>query len=161
MGILMSKSDSKSDAQGAGEALLTEARIGRLSTSSNDEPYVVPLSFVFHESRIYFHGSTEGKKMRHIAKNPRVCFEVDEGRFVPDEDACKLHWIFRSAIAYGTARVLEDIEEKVEGLRLLVDKYAPGKGNQITVELVESHQNLAVVMLEVNEITGRIEPARS
>jgi len=139
--------------------LLNEAMIGRLGTSLEGSPYVVPLSFVHHDSKIFFHGAKTGKKMDHIAGNPRVCFEVDEGELIHADEACSIHWKLRSVIAYGTARVVDDPEEKVEALRLLVEKYGPGKGDHITPERIDSYENLAIVEITVDEITVRQDPA--
>ena len=61
------------------EEVLREAQVGRLGTSVDGQPYVVPLSFAYHDGNIIFHGAREGKKMEDIARNPRVCFEVDTG----------------------------------------------------------------------------------
>ena len=65
------------------EEVLRAAHVGRLGTCVEGEPYIVPLSFVYDDGRILFHGALEGKKMEQIAENPRVCFEVDESVLVP------------------------------------------------------------------------------
>ncbi len=56
------------------EAVLREATVGRLGTSRDDVPYVVPISYVYHSGKIIIHGAKQGKKMEDIAANPRVCF---------------------------------------------------------------------------------------
>jgi len=155
----MSKAHSETGGVKRGEALLREAKIGRLGTCREDEPYVIPISFVYDDGRIFFHGSKEGKKMEFIAANPRICLEADEAEFVDGEDPCKLHWNYRSVVAYGRARVIEDTTEMLEGLRLLVDKYSPGKGDLLTRDRVEGYADLAVVKIEVEEITEKRDPA--
>jgi hypothetical protein len=65
------------------ERILTEAKVGRLGTSSDGRPYVVPLSFTYHDRKIVIHGAKIGKKMENIARNPRVCFEVDTSEIIP------------------------------------------------------------------------------
>lgn len=37
------------------KALLLSARYGRLGLSRDDQPYVVPMSFVYHDGKIYLH----------------------------------------------------------------------------------------------------------
>ncbi len=155
----MSKAHSEAVSLDRGEALLREARIGRLGTCREGEPYVIPISFVYDDGRIFFHGSKEGKKMEFIAANPRVCLEADEAEFVDGEDPCKLHWNYRSVVAIGRARVLEETGEVLAGLRLLVDKYSPGKGDLLTRDRVEGYADLAVVKIEVEEITEKRDPS--
>ena len=64
------------------EAVLREAEVGRLGTCSGGEPYVVPLQFAYHDGRVVFHCARRGKKLENIARNPRVCFEVDSGEVI-------------------------------------------------------------------------------
>lgn len=141
------------------ERLLREAKIGRLGTCVDGEPYVVPLSFSYHDSRIVFHCARKGKKLDNIARNPRVCFEVDTGEVISAEKPCAFSVRYRSVIAYGTARIYTDSAKVVEALRLIVDKYAAKDlSNQITEEDVLRYENLAVVEITIDEMTGKKSP---
>jgi len=139
------------------DQLLKEAQVGRLATCSDDQPYIVPISFVYGDGKIIFHGARTGKKMENIAANNQVSFEVDESEFIPGDDPCKLHWKFRSVVASGKAKVLEDPDEIVPALQLLVEKYSPGLGSLITQKRVDSYANLALVEITVEEMTERVE----
>jgi hypothetical protein len=141
------------------EAVLREGEVGRLGTCAGGAPYVVPLSFVYDGGRIFFHGSAEGKKMRDIAENPRVCFEVDIAEMIPADEPCNFNYRYRSVIANGRARIIMEQSRKVEALRLLVEKYAPGKGNRLTEEKVRGFGNLAVVEITIEDMVGKRSPA--
>ncbi|WXG39867.1 MAG: pyridoxamine 5'-phosphate oxidase family protein [Candidatus Freyarchaeum deiterrae] len=91
--------------------LVLRNKSGRLGLSVNDEPYVVPVSYAYHEGKIYIH-SGRGKKTEYLAKNPRVCFQVDE---VYDNGSWK------SVIIYGKAKFVEDFQR---GLRILFEKFS-------------------------------------
>jgi nitroimidazol reductase NimA-like FMN-containing flavoprotein (pyridoxamine 5'-phosphate oxidase superfamily) len=141
------------------EAVLTEAEVGRLGTSVDGRPYVVPLNFAYEEGKIFFHGAGEGKKLRDIAENPRVCFEVDTAEVMPAEGPCDYSYRYRSVIATGRARMLTDISERADALRTIVEKYVEGKGAEITLERMERFATLAVVEIEIEEMTGKQSPA--
>jgi len=141
------------------EAVLRECEVGRLGTCVGGVPYVVPLSFVYDGGRIFFHGSAEGRKMREIAENPRVCFEVDIAEMMPADDPCKFNYRYRSVIASGRARVVKEQSRKAEALRLLVEKYAPGKGKGLTEEKIRGFGNLAVVEITIEDMVGKRSPA--
>lgn len=140
------------------EEVLREAQVGRLGTSADGQPYVVPLSFVHHDGKIIFHGAREGKKMEDIARNPRVCFEVDAGEAIQLDDPCSFSFRYRSVIANGTARVIEDPESSLEALRVLVEKYSPGNGEKLTLERIERSKNMVVVEIAVDDMVGKNSP---
>jgi hypothetical protein len=59
------------------QSLLARASIARLGCSLQDQPYVLPVYFVYEPDYIYVF-STLGKKIEWMRENPKVCVEVDE-----------------------------------------------------------------------------------
>ena len=84
--------------------ILTRASIGRLGCSLNDQPYVVPVYFVYESDYIYVF-STVGQKIEWMRKNPKVCMQVDE---ISNES----QWV--SVIANGTFQELPGHTESPE-----------------------------------------------
>ena len=55
------------------ESILRSATNGVLAVAGDDDyPYAVPLSFVYHEGKIYFHSAVSGHKLDAIARNDKV-----------------------------------------------------------------------------------------
>ncbi len=108
------------------ESLLNSALIGRLAVIADGEPYVVPMNFAYHNSKIYIHGASEGRLNTAIRENPRVCFEIDEYlATLPDPVLCEFDTAYASVVCFGDARVLESLEERTEALKLITRRYAP------------------------------------
>jgi len=59
------------------QELLERASIGRLASAKDNQPYVVPLRFVFNGVYLYSF-TTVGKKIDWMRENPKVCVEFDE-----------------------------------------------------------------------------------
>jgi nitroimidazol reductase NimA-like FMN-containing flavoprotein (pyridoxamine 5'-phosphate oxidase superfamily) len=137
------------------EEILRDAPIGRLGVCTKGKPYVVPMNFAYNYGSIYLHSHRKGKKMRIISENPLVCFEVDEGEIKEAERPCSYGFRYRSVIVEGTIRVLEVLEEKLEGLKLISEKYAPGKAEQLSREDMENIKDLMVLNIEISKITGK------
>lgn len=137
------------------ESILREVRVGRLGTCCDGQPYVVPLSFSYDDGKILFHGAKKGKKMDNILKNPKVCFEVDEGELISADNPCDFNFKYRSVIANGTARIINDSKQKVDALRKLVEKYAPGKVEYLSEENTDMFEDLAVVEIEIDKMVGK------
>ena len=58
-------------------ALLASASLGRLGCSLDNQPYVLPIYFVYEPDNVYVF-STSGQKTECMRTNPKVCLEVDE-----------------------------------------------------------------------------------
>lgn len=116
-----------------------------------DYPYAVPISYVYFNNRIYFHSAKKGHKIDSIMKNPKVSFAViDEDTIVSKEYTS----YFRSAIAFGKARIVEG-DERLEAFGALVEKYAadqPEEANQM--EIAKCTQAY-IVAIDVEHITGK------
>lgn len=140
------------------EEVLRQNDVGRLGTAVDGEPYVVPMNFAYYKDKIYLHTHRDGKKIKDIEKNSRVCFEVDSGEIIKGEDPCDFSWRYKSVIAYGTARVVDTMEERVTALRLISDKYSFGKGKLITPELMEKFNHLSIIEIKIEDMTGKKSP---
>lgn len=115
----------KSDRQMSDEKatkVLSEAVYGILSTVGEDGyPYGIPVNFALVNNILYFHCATEGKKLRNIEYNPKVSFvAVGENKVLAEQFS--MH--YESVMAFGKASEVIDVEEKVQVLMLLVNKYS-------------------------------------
>lgn len=133
---------------------LDKALVGRLGTSFEGQAYITPLAFVFRNGKFYFHSAPKGRKMEYIKANPRVCFEVDELDYVHlGSSACSHSMRYKSVIAVGTARVIDEVDLKRNALGWLVVKYS---GEEWLGKLSEADlADVAVVEIDVHEMTGK------
>jgi nitroimidazol reductase NimA-like FMN-containing flavoprotein (pyridoxamine 5'-phosphate oxidase superfamily) len=57
--------------------LLARSRLGKLACAQGNQPYVVPIYFVYDNDYLYSF-STVGQKIEWMRANPLVCVEVDD-----------------------------------------------------------------------------------
>jgi uncharacterized protein len=57
--------------------VLHDQVVGRIGCYADEQIYIVPITYIFEGSYIYFH-SKNGKKLNMMRKNPSVCFQVDK-----------------------------------------------------------------------------------
>ena len=93
--------------------LLTEERIGRLGCVADNEPYVVPVNYIYDGESALVH-SLPGKKIIAMRLNPRVCLQVD--RIESD-----FGW--SSVIAYGNYEEITNRAERSHALDLLLKRF--------------------------------------
>ena len=82
--------------------ILRRKRLGRLACSLNDQPYIVPLNFVFDGKQHIYAFSTVGQKIKWMRENPLICLEIDD---IENQD----HWT--SIIIFGRYEELPDTPE--------------------------------------------------
>ena len=87
------------------EILTNEPRGVLALLGDNDYPYAIPMSHVYVNGKIYFHGAMEGHKHDAMKKHSKVSFCVmDKG--VKKED--EWWYTFKSVIVFGKIRILAD-----------------------------------------------------
>ena len=90
-------------------AILEKATAGTLALlGDNDYPYAVPISYVYHDGKLYFHSALTGHKVDAIRKCDKASFCVIEKDDVQPE---KYTTFFRSVIAFGRIHIIEDEQE--------------------------------------------------
>lgn len=123
-------------------------------------PYGVPLSYVYDDKKIYFHCAKSGHKLDAVKDYDKVSFcVIDQDLVVPQEYTT----YFRSVIAFGRARVVEQQEEMCSAIRKLSKKYYPEDSEEnLNATIKREYSALCMVKMEVEHMTGKeaIELAR-
>lgn len=81
--------------------VLARLKLGRLACAKDDQPYLTPIYYAYHERHLYSFAML-GQKINWMRVNPKVCVEVDE--IITRND-----WI--SVIVQGHYEELLDIAE--------------------------------------------------
>ena len=145
--------------RGEMERILNEETVGYVGLCSDGEPYVIPVNYVYTDGTIVFHGSFTGKKNDFIRANPRTCFVVGRqtGEVRDHAGATSCHIDNDSVICYGTARLVENVEERWAALNVFNRRFHP-ETDGIARERAEK---CCVVEIRITEMTGRVERDRS
>ena len=139
--------------------ILNKAKVLHLGLSVNDEPYVVPMNYGYTieagRLTLYLHSAVKGKKLDMIRSNPRVFFSIDCDRIpFESEKPCQYGLVYSSIMGRGTARIVEDVEEKKQAMSLLM-KTQTGKDFTFEDRLVSI---VSVIRIDVAEYTAKHRP---
>ena len=105
------------------QAILEQGSCGVLALSGDGGyPYAVPLSYLYHQGKLYFHCAKSGHKLDALRREPKASFCV-----VAQDQVAPLEYttLYRSVIVFGRLRELEDDREKRAAIETLALKYAP------------------------------------
>jgi len=133
--------------------VLRRGTSGVLALAGDDGyPYAVPLSYVYSDGRIYFHCAATGHKIDAIARCDKASFcVVDQDQIVPE----KYTTFFRSVIAFGRIRVMDDLQKKRAAIELLAERYSPGNPENTAKEIDSAFSRLCMLEMEIEHLTGK------
>ncbi len=118
-------------------------------TRPDGSAYGLPLSLAAKDDNTwYFHCALEGDKLDAIKTHPEVCLSaVTQCRPTvgPKDGTFTLQ--YKSAIAFGHAELVETDAEKIEGLRLISERFLPQHMDAFDQSIEQSLSRTAVVRI--------------
>lgn len=138
------------------EHVLQTQIFGRIACYADNEMYVVPITYVYRKGYIYAH-SKEGRKVKMMRKNRKVCFQVEAMENMTN---------WRSVILWGEYEELKSEKEQKVGMKIMVDRLLPymtsetvrpSHGLQNAPEVVEKGFKAVAYRIKIVKATGRYE----
>ena len=134
--------------------ILKKGQTGVLAVAGSDGyPYAVPISFALDGDRIIFHSAVTGHKIDAIRRSEKASFcVIDSDSVIPE----KFTTAYRSVIAFGKMRIIDDSDEKRRAIEKLSRKYAPEVSREMMEKEINSGWNaLAVLEMRIEHLTGK------
>ena len=133
--------------------ILQKATSGTLALlGDNGYPYAVPISYVYHEGKMYFHSALSGHKVDAIRQCDKASFCVIEQ---DDVQPKKYTTFFRSVIAFGRIHVIEDEAEKLSTARMLGNRYNPNDDESLKKEIESGLSRMLMIRFDIEHLTGK------
>ena len=134
--------------------LLTSGEYGVLSTiCSNGYPYGVPMSYVYFNDAIYFHGAAEGHKHENIVEQSKVSFcVVGKTQVIPEQFTTN----YESVIVFGQISVASG-PEKLEALFATVEKYCSEYSEKGKGIIRNMEPKINVLKMSIDHISGKLK----
>ena len=133
--------------------ILQKATSGTLALlGDNGYPYAVPISYVYHEGKLYFHSALSGHKVDAIRQCDKASFCVIEQ---DDVQPKKYTTFFRSVIAFGRIHVIEDEAEKLSTARMLGNRYNPNDDESLKKEIESGLSRMLMIRFDIEHLTGK------
>ena len=136
------------------DAIIRASEVCRLAMAQDGVPYVVPLNFGYDGESVYFHCAPEGRKLDILRANNRVCleFDISDGLVrAAGDNGCAWGMRYRSVIAFGTAELVEGLEDRRAALAVVMAQYSK-RSFQFPSDMVE---RTAVIKVQITSITGK------
>jgi nitroimidazol reductase NimA-like FMN-containing flavoprotein (pyridoxamine 5'-phosphate oxidase superfamily) len=136
-------------------AVLDAAPLCHVGYVIDGAPYVTPTIHWRHDDRLYWHGSAASRFLRAAEAMP-VCLTVSlmDG-YVLARSAFNHSVNYRSAMAFGTARKIEDPTEAAEALRHFTEGLFPGRWETLRPMKAQELKATTVLWMEIEEATAK------
>ena len=134
--------------------ILKNASHGVLALHGDDDyPYAVPMSYVYDNGKLYFHGARSGHRMDSVMKDEKASFcVVCMDDVIPEEYAT----YYKSVIVFGRIRALTGKDEMISSAEALAEKYNPGDTPEGRLsEIDKEFSRLAMFEMTVEHMTGK------
>jgi nitroimidazol reductase NimA-like FMN-containing flavoprotein (pyridoxamine 5'-phosphate oxidase superfamily) len=144
--------------RGVIDAILDEALIAHLGVVEPDgQPIVTPTLHARRGDVLYCHGAVASRTLKALAAGAPACLTVSlmDG-LVLARSAMHHSANYRSVMVMGTARLLEDPEEKLVALEAVVEHIVPGRWAHTRPPSANELKATAVLALPIEQASAKI-----
>jgi uncharacterized protein len=138
-------------------AVLDAAFLAHVGFQVNGQPLVIPTLYGREEDKLYLHGSAASRMLRELETGVPacVCVTIVDG-LVLARSAFHHSMNYRSVVAFGTARKLEDQEQKTRALRIISEHLIAGRWNDVRQPTAKELKATAVLEFAMEEASAKI-----
>ncbi len=137
-------------------AILDAAMIAHIGYVIDGQPFVTPTAFWRQGRTLYWHGSAASRMLRFQEKGVPACVTVTHLDGLVLARSGFHHSInYRSVMAFGTAKLVDDPREEEAQLDLFVDRLYPGRRNEIRPNEKQELKGTTVIAMEIEEASAK------
>jgi nitroimidazol reductase NimA-like FMN-containing flavoprotein (pyridoxamine 5'-phosphate oxidase superfamily) len=138
-------------------AILDEAFLCHIGFVDDGAPVVIPTAFGRDGEKLYFHGSAASRMLRAAAKGIPLCLTVTHVDGLVLARSAFHHSInYRSVVVFGTARLVDDLEEKMHALRVISEQIIAGRWDHVREPNAQEMKATSVLCLSLEEVSAKV-----
>lgn len=138
-------------------AILDAGFLAHVGFQMNGQPFVIPTLYGCDEDKLYLHGSAASRMLGELTTGIPACLTVTlvDG-LVLARSAFHHSMNYRSVVAFGTARKIDDLEQKTRALRVISEHLIPGRWNDVRGPSEKELKATAVLEFSIEEASAKI-----
>jgi len=138
-------------------AILDAAMLCHVAYVIDGQPYATPTLFWRKGDTLYWHGSSASRMLRHLKAGTPACLTVAHlDGLVLARSGFNHSANYRSAMCFGTARLVEDADEKIEAMRDVVDRFYPGRSALLRPITQQEAKATTIIAMEIEEAAAKV-----
>jgi hypothetical protein len=137
--------------------ILDEGFLCHVGFTVDGQPFVIPTLYARDGETLYFHGSVASRMLRTLSGGVKVCITVTLVDGLVLARSAFHHSInYRSVVALGTARLVEDPQQRMRALALVTDHAVPGRWAEVRGPNRLELKQTSVLALPLEEVSAKI-----
>jgi len=138
-------------------AVLDAAALCHVSYVVDGQPYCTPTLFWREDSRLYWHGSNSSRMLRNLSEGEPTCLTVTHlDSLILARCGFNHSADYRSVMAFGHARIVDQADEKRRALIMMVDRFFPGRTAQLRASTEQEINATTVIMMDIERASAKI-----
>jgi nitroimidazol reductase NimA-like FMN-containing flavoprotein (pyridoxamine 5'-phosphate oxidase superfamily) len=136
--------------------VLDTGKICHVGFSLDEQPYVVPMAYARMGEQLLIHGSVASRLVKNLAEGLRCCVTVTHfDGLVYARSTFNSSMNYRSVMVFGLARVIEDSDEKRDGIQVLVDHLMPGRRADLRKSTIKELNATSLLALPIETFSSK------
>ncbi len=137
--------------------IVDEALVCDIGFAEGDQPFVIPTLHARVGDTLYFHGAPASRLIRHMAAGQPVCLAFTLLDGLVFARAAFHHSVnYRSAVLFGTGRLVKSDEERLAALEALTEHLAPGRWAEVRPPNPRELDVTAVVAVSIERASAKV-----
>ncbi len=138
-------------------AILDAGLVCQVGLVLDGRPLVIPMGYGRLGDRVFLHGGSTSRLLKTLAAGTEICFSVTlvDG-VVLARSTFHSSLNYRSVVAFGQTRVLDDEDERNEALDAIVQQLAAGRGEETRASTRNELGVTHVVEFTMGEATAKV-----
>jgi nitroimidazol reductase NimA-like FMN-containing flavoprotein (pyridoxamine 5'-phosphate oxidase superfamily) len=138
-------------------AILDSALVVSAGFVQDGQPVVVPMIFGREGETIYLHGARKSRIIKLLEQTERVCLNVTlVDAIVFARSTFNSSMNYRSATVFGMARLVDDRDDKLHGMRIISENTMPGRWDEVRDSLEKEIKMTGVIAVEIDAASAKI-----
>lgn len=137
--------------------ILDEGLVCHVGFVVDNQPFVIPTAYGRVEEKLYIHGSPVSRMLRALQGGIQVCITVTlvDG-LVLARSVFHHSMNYRSVVVFGTASVVEDVEEKRQALYAFCEHVVPGQWESVRQPSQNELAGTLVLSVPLVEVSAKV-----
>ena len=136
--------------------ILDDNLVAHVGVVIDGSPLVIPMAYGRSQDKIYLHGSSGSRLMRHLDTEPEVCISITELTALKVSRSnfnSGMH--YRSVMIFGNATLVPD-DQKMEALDVVSDAMIPGRVSEARPSTKKEVAATIIIAVDLNETSVKI-----